>query len=311
MSEHGNIVHASDEHAAERPLSAGVGVGRGDATARRTSPHSVKFRLAMATLFLVALAAIGIAAAVLSNGSKRSNGEAWSAWKPVDGGNVGAREIADHLAPLYRITPVDQLSVVTVMNVTNPNTNAATTSSSNTTNSSNGLEVAVRTDPSSSAVSVLGGNTIGYQLCGIGSSNCAIGLGTPSRDRLLLLRREALELALYTFKYIGGVNQVVAILPPGHTVQSCTGICPKPNTPTTTKPLDLAMLFLRGDLSPFLRQPVTATLPEEFPPTVAQMSTAPEAGLVDQITARRLFAERLVQAQDGSSLVLLDPQPPQ
>ena len=37
----------------------------------------------------------------------------------------------------------------------------------------------------------------------------------------------------------------------------------------------------------------------------------PEAGLVAQITERGLFSEKLVQAQDGSNLIVLDPQPPQ
>jgi hypothetical protein len=41
------------------------------------------------------------------------------------------------------------------------------------------------------------------------------------------------------------------------------------------------------------------------------MGSAPEAGLVDQITARGLFSEKMVQAQDGSNLIVLDPLPPQ
>ena len=40
------------------------------------------------------------------------------------------------------------------------------------------------------------------------------------------------------------------------------------------------------------------------------MPKAPEAGLVDQVTARGLFSEQLQQAQDGSSLIVLDPLPP-
>ena len=82
--------------------------------------------------------------------------------------------------------------------------------------------MAVRPNPSSSAVSLLSGNTIAYNLCGIGGKNCAIGIGTPSSARLLLLRREALELALYTFKYVHGVQNVVAILPPGRSAQTST-----------------------------------------------------------------------------------------
>ena len=41
------------------------------------------------------------------------------------------------------------------------------------------------------------------------------------------------------------------------------------------------------------------------------MSSAPEAGLVDQITARGLFSENVEQAQDGSNLIVLNPLPPQ
>ena len=65
-------------------------------------------------------------------------------------------------------------------------------------------------------MSLLTGNTIAYNLCGVGGKDCAIGAGTPSNSRLLLLRREALELALYTFKYIRGTQNVLTILPPGH-----------------------------------------------------------------------------------------------
>jgi hypothetical protein len=157
----------------------------------------------------------------------------------------------------------------------------------------------------------LTGHTIAYNLCGVGSSNCAIGVGTPSTERLLLLRREALELALYTFKYVSGTDNVVAILPPGHTTQTCTGLCPKPNQRATTKPINIALLFLHDELRPWLDQPLTATLPEPFPPTVDQISSAPEASLVEQITARGMFTENVEQAQDGSQLIVLNPLPPQ
>src|SRR6185312_4220355 len=133
----------------------------------------------------------------------------------------GAREIADHLAPLYRISPVNQLDVVTVVNLSNASA-AATGTTGSTSSASNGLQVAVRANANSSQVSLLSGKTIAYNLCGIGSSNCSIGVGKPSADRLLLLRREALELALYTFKYISGTDNVVAILPPGHTTPQPT-----------------------------------------------------------------------------------------
>jgi hypothetical protein len=130
---------------------------------------------------------------------------------------------------------------------------------------------------------------------------------------MLLLRREALELALYTFKYIGGTENVVAILPPGRTQVTSTlsKSLPTSDTSSTSQSVDIAVLFQRQELQPLLTQPLTATLPETVPPTVAEMPSAPEAGLVDQVTARGLFSEQLQQAQDGSNLIVLNPLPPQ
>ena len=178
---------------------------------------------------------------------------------------------------------------------------------------SNGLQIAVRPSPGSSAVSLLTGNTIAYNLCGFGGKNCAIGSGQPSSSRLLLLRREALELALYTFKYIGGTQNVVAILPPGRTQVTSTlsKKLPTSDNSSTSQPIDIAVLFERQELQPLLSQPLSSSLPEEVPPTVSEMPTAPEAGLVDQVTARGLFSEQLQQAQDGTRLIVLDPLPPQ
>src|SRR5579884_3862894 len=310
MSDSGHIVHVSEDHAAESPIPAAMGIA-GRSTPRRDGlPYAHKFRAALAMLIGFAVGAIAVAIVILASGSSHGPSVPWSSWRPSDGGTLGATEIADHIAPLYRISAVDQLAVVTVVNVASPSAATAAT----TPTGSGGLEVAVRPDPSSSAVSLLGGNTIAYNLCGIGGSDCAIGVGTPSTQRLLLLRREALELALYTFKYIAGVDNVVAILPPGHTEQTST-LTSKPPTSgarsSNTTPVDIAVLFVREELAPWLQQPITSTLPEQFPPTVDQMAAAPEAGLVDQITARGLFSEHIEQAQDGSSLIVLDPLPPQ
>jgi hypothetical protein len=277
------------------------------------SPHNQKFRAVTATLVGVAIGAIAIALAVLVTGGSTGPAPRWSSWSPPDGGLQGAREIADHLAPFYRISPVDQLDVITVTDVSSAS--SSSTSASSTSGSNGGLQVAVRANPPSTAVSLIGGHTVAYNLCGIGTSNCAIGTGTPSNDRLLLLRREALELALYTFKYIPGTENVVAVLPPGKT-QPTSELSPTPPTSSAksaSKPLDIALLFLRDELKPWLDQPLSSTLTLQFPPLVSELSLwrqTPEAALVEQITARGQFAEHLVQAQDGSNLIVLDPLPP-
>jgi len=294
------IVRASDEHAAEAHLPSAV-----TATARRapggdTAPHSRKFRVATVALFGVALAALVVSIAIAAgSGGVASRGSAlhWSAWSPPDHSLTGAQEIADYLAPYYRATPADQLSVVTAVNLNN---------------ASNPLKVAVPAPGASRGLVPLAPtSTVLYNLCGVNSTNCSIGVGQASSNRLLLLRREALELALYTFKYISGVNTVVAILPPGHTVQGCTGLCSKPQQKTTIKALDIAVAFDRSELRPWLNTPIRSTLPELLPPTVSAMSKAPEAQLVSIIAAHGLFSEHAEQAQDGSTVLVLTPMRPQ
>jgi hypothetical protein len=211
---------------------------------------------------------------------------------------AGEREIADEVSPFYRQSPGTQLVVVTVQNVSGP-TSAGT---------GGGTQIALR-DPNNGTLSAVGGNTAVYNLCGLGAG-CTIAGGTPSAARLLLLRREALELSLYTFKYISGVQNVVAVLPPGHTVQTCTGICSQPHPPTTTKLVDLAVVFERQSLQRFLQQPLHESLPFP-PPAVSQMDSAPEAELVDVLTGQALFQQQLVQSQTGGNVIVLSPEPPQ
>jgi hypothetical protein len=315
MSELPRQVQSTDDHAvgamgAKSSARAGRRARRGE-----SSPHQGRFRVALIALVGCAVAAIAVAAVVLSGGRSTTTSTPWSSWSPTDNGTVGAREIAYYLAPFYRISAVDQLAVVTVVNLESASGAAAAqqaaASGTQSSATGSGLQVAVRPSPTSSAVSLLTGNTIAYNLCGIGGKTCSIGVGTASSARLLLLRREALELALYTFKYIHGIQNVVAILPPGKTTQTSTLSRKLPTSNSTARPLDMAVLFVRQEVQPLLNQPLSATFPEVNPPTVAQMNAAPEAGLVDQITARGLFSEQLQQAQDGSSLIVLNPLPPQ
>ncbi len=316
--------HISRSSSDDNALDAGVrtktrarGSSKVRVSATRSSPHAHRFRIATAILVGLAVGALVIAAAVAVDGrTAKAHGQKWSQWAPSDQGTTGATEIADYLAPFYRISSMVQLALVTVVNLESPAAAAAAQAAAatgSTTPQSSGLQVAVRPSPTSSAVSLLTGNTIAYNLCGFGGRDCAIGIGQPSSSRLLLLRREALELALYTFKYISGTENVVAILPPGHTQVTSTlsKSLPTSRTSSTTQPIDIALLFQRQELQPLLNQPLSATLPEPVPPTVAEMPNAPEAGLVDQVTARGLFSEQLQQAQDGTRLIVLDPLPPQ
>jgi hypothetical protein len=321
MNEENGIVHSADDGA------VGTGVARSSthSESSRThhqsgaSPHSGRFRTVTALLVALGVGAVVVAVSVAVGGRHSTPaGAKWSQWQPPDGGTQGAQDIANFVSPFYRIDNANQLALVTVVNLESAASAAAqqqaAASGTAPSGTASGLQVAVRPSQSSSQVSLLSGNTIAYNLCGIGGKNCAIGVGKPSANRLLLLRREALELALYTFKYISGTDNVVAILPPGHTTPQ-PKLSKQPPSSTSAqaapKPVDIAVLFVRPEVSPLLKSPLSQILPEQIPPTVAEMPKAPEAGLVSQITARGLFSEELQQAQDGSTLIVLNPIPPQ
>lgn len=295
--EHGKeTARAVDDPAAEPQLRPPLATSRRRSRGAEGSPHSHKFLIAMITLGVVGAAALVIALAVLVSHHDTGSSAPWSSWSPPESGLAGERDIANEISPYYRASAASQLTVVTVRNVSDSGTST---------------QLALR-DPTSGRLEAISGNSAIFTLCGLGP-NCAIEPGAPSQARLLLLRREALELALYTFRYINGVDNVVAILPPGKTQPTAqlTSKPPAPGKTATTSTVDLAVVFQRAGLQHFLSQPLRDTLPEPVPPSVTEMSNAPEAELVSVITGQALFTQQLVQSQDGSSVLVLTPAPAQ
>jgi hypothetical protein len=286
--------------------------GGSDLAGSRGNPHAEKFRVATALLTGIAIGALALALVILAGGRGGSSDAQWSSWSPSDNGRLGETEIADHVAPYYRITASQQLDVVTLMNIANA---SAAASAGGGTGTTSGLQVAVNQTGTPGSLSLLNGSTVAYEICGVGGSKCQLP-GSPSTNRVLLLRREALELALYTFRYISGIDNVIVLLPPGHTV-TASPLQPKPPTltsgPSNSQPTTVACLFVKQELQPWLTQPLTAAL-QPFPPPVAELplwSRTEEAGLVDEITGHGLFSEKIEQAQDGSSLLVLNQLPTQ
>ena len=65
-----------------------------------------------------------------------------------------------------------------------------------------------------------------YILCGLGK-NCSIEGGKASQTRGRLVRREALEAALYTFKFVPSVDSVLAFMPPAPELDDVRGALPR------------------------------------------------------------------------------------
>lgn len=277
---------------------------RAKRSVHRSTPHNGKFRIATVLLGGVAVAALAIAVAVVlaHTGSVKSGGgktKTWSAWSPSSSGTKGVAEIAEEVAPFYRLSPSKQLDIVTPLSLSVP-------TSSGTITGSGPVPVVNTGTAKAEKLSLLPGHTVAFNICGIGKPNCALA-GKPSAARLLLLRREALELALYTFKYISGTQNVIALLPPGHqkTINRAT-------KKITSKPLSVGVLFAKPELQQFLSKPLNKTL-AAIPPEVPQLPVwipTSDAALVDQVTARSLF-QSTVESQDGQKLLVMRSLPPQ
>jgi len=237
------------------------------------SKHAPRFRMLTGGLVGVAVGALAAAAVLVAGGGPKA-GLPWSPWKPSNSGvSKGADQIARHVGPSYRLPSGDQLVLVTG----GPLKVAALDLP---------VRIAVEGSSGSPDAQVVNGKTAMYVLCGLGS-RCSIDKGKPSSQRFLLLRREALELALYSFHYLNGVENVVALLPPA------PGQRPRN-----------AVFFRRRDLAPALDHPLAATLPSP-PPTLNALPSSPEATLIAQLTDRNLFQYSFQQGQDlGAFLVL-------
>ena len=232
-----------------------------------------KFRLAFAALAGFGLAAVAAAGVFLISG-RPPKPPAWSEWKPSTSGTGAITQIAEHVGPNYRMPGGQQLVLVEG----GPLQIA-------------GLPVRVVLRKGATGFTPLEGKGALYVLCGAGAK-CSIKSGKPSTERMLLLRREALELALYTFRYVGGVKQVVVLMPPG---KAKDGTVPDPS---------VAMFFRKGDVSPQLDRPLRFTLPSP-PPSIRSLHCTPAGSFVDRLTSGELFSFDLQQAQDASVFMFL------
>ncbi len=254
----------------ERSAAGGVGAPR---PARVHSPHAPRFQFLTGALLAVAVAAVaGLAIIVWGMPGGENGGPAWSRWKPTAGGVAGAQQIAARVGPEYRDGGAQLVDV---------QTNGLAFKGTQ-------LTVALRRAADQGGdIQVHDDKGVLYQLCGLGP-NCAIDRGRPSRRRAFLLKREGLELALYSLHYLG-VKQVVVLLPP------------PPGRAQT-----VAMYFRQGDVKSQLERPLTASLTPRAP-TVKTVTTSPDAGLVQQRTSTNYLFSLMGSSFNDRAFLVLDP----
>src|SRR5829696_5015268 len=161
------------EQAAEAPDDAPAG-------RLPPAPHADRFRFVLGALAGLAVAAV-VAAVLLAGRSDGGPDGGWSAWKPTAEGTRGAEQIASYVGASYRGKGGKQLVAVKAgpLKVAD-------------------LDLNVALEGANGQIQVFQGEGLRYTMCGLGP-NCSMADGKPTLQRGLLLQREALELALYSF----------------------------------------------------------------------------------------------------------------
>jgi hypothetical protein len=254
---------------------------------RRERARRSSYRLRFAAVYVLLAAVLGLAVGVflvLLMRPAAADPESWSTWQPEGRENQFPVEIADHVSAGYHLPSGTQLVGVLagpaeVRDL--PIRAVLIQHASSTPTQRDDVEV------------VEIGSSVMYTFCGLGTQ-CSIAEGEPSESRDRLLRRQALELALYTFTYVDGVDSVIALLP----VET--------NDPAVeTDDTASAVFFQREDLEAQLDVPLRETL---GPPPPAGADLFPdEAALVDRLTRRRHHLYEFQPTQDLGAILRFTP----
>jgi hypothetical protein len=208
----------------------------------------------------------------------------WSPWRPRATTPIsGAQEIAEKIGDAYEIARSKRLTQVT------------------------GGAIMLGTLPASVAIpaagdrfQVLTGVGVQYTLAGTGQQGRLEG-SKPSDRRRRLLRREALELSLYSFRYLPDVTMVVTLLPPAPRAEQVhRDRTDEDDLPALQKQ---ALLFRPGDVRKQLERPLASTMATEAP-APGELRGA-EAERIDKLTLPNLFTYEHIQQQDGSIYLVL------
>ncbi len=247
----------------------------------RRSVYRSRFGLFYLLLAIAAGAAVGALVVLLDRGSP-APAPAWTEWEPVGSAERRASQIAERISDPYRLGSGQPLVGITYAG---PPTIAGPDGSPLQLRA---LAVQNTTSTGADDITAIPALTsVMYVQCGLGNA-CSLP-GEPTPERGQLLRRQALELALYSFRYIEGIDSVLVLLPPRPHGQAAT-----------------AVFMQRGDLRAALEKPLRETLTAPLAPGVGEI-TAEEARTIDRLTQQRVYQYRPLQQQDGGFVLVLVP----
>ena len=248
-----------------------------------------RWRFAIAYLVLAIVAGIAVGGAIVAwDRAPEDSGVAWSNWRPEGDSFTYARQIATYVGPKYRLANGSPLVAVMASPAEVP-----------TGDGSSVLPIrgaAIFNNPAGDTrdyTTIETDDTILFTLCGFGQG-CSIQDGKPSQERLRLLQRESLELALYAFKYMDGLDTAIVMLPTNLGDEAST------EDDTTT-----AMFFQRKDFGAELDRPLAETMAPAAP-RIGKIPSA-EALTLERLTAARQYRFQFTPTQTNSLVMLLIP----
>jgi hypothetical protein len=285
----------ADDVAASRPVAQAAEAAPPPSRAERAHASAYYTRFSLAYTVLIMLAVGGIAALVLVLLEVNPpQSQPWSKFVPTGSSLDMERQIATQVSSEYKASADSRLVTVFPGPLQAPGVVQGD-------NGPQSVEVpvslvAVQPDVSTGRQDqgdftfYQPDSTVGYEMCGFGDPQQNCRVRTPNQaNPAQMLRREALELALYTLKYVPDTDAVLTYLPPASS----------PQAPT------LAVFITRKDVKESLDAPLSRTLePREI--LIGAGGLVPESRHVSQLT--RIFTTSYqTLPSDGTAALTLTP----
>lgn len=236
----------------------------------RRKVHSKGFLAANLVVVCGFFAVLILFGMLVSHGVSNS----WSSYKPK-GGDVftKAQNMADHVAPAYKYNG-EPIAVVQAQPLLYQDSVVDGIAFTRTPFRKIGSPFR-QFEPA--------GSTVAYVFCGT-APRCALP-NAGAEQTVPMLKRETLELALYTFKYSPSVQSIVGLLPPAGNA-------------------NYAVYLRRKSFAKQLSEPLAATLPQHKVLSYAQLSPV-EKATIDRLTLKDTYQSQFSQGANGRTLLVL------
>jgi hypothetical protein len=284
-----------DEAAEPAAPPAGVSAnGQADAHAAEPEPffrpsardmviNQRRFGIAYLVLAIGVGIAVGLGVVLVGRSGSNHSATGPAGFRADQHGELGAREIANHVMHEYKGTTGDDLVGVVGQRPSFQNVgmhdDLVRPSDAQTSQDTKDIQL---------------GNGIMYLMCGSGK-NCTItGSGPATTARTLLVEQEALELTLRTFKNDSAVKTVTVLLPPVST--------------TNGSGQDLVAVALRKDFAPLIDRPLSSTIDGAGPYGDGSVSKT-TARAIRRYFEPDMYLYRADYLPDGTPTLILDPYP--